>query len=77
MNYHDKLWAVKQFVEENFDDPVELVIALGLTVDDMIRLIPDVLVENYHKFFEAHDNTEEELPEFEQEDAGLGEDWEE
>ena len=30
MNYNDNLWKVKQFVEENFDDPVELTIALGL-----------------------------------------------
>ena len=55
MNYNDKLWNVKQFIEENFDDPVELTIALGLSVDDFILLLPDVLVANYHKFFQTGD----------------------
>ena len=55
MNYNDKLWKVKQFVEENFDDPTELVVALGLSVEDFILLLPDVLVANYEKFFTNED----------------------
>lgn len=77
MNYNDKLWRVKQFIEENFDDPVELTIALGLSVEDFINLLPDVLVANYNKFFEANDDTEETTIEDEPFDYGTGEDWEE
>lgn len=77
MNYNDKLWQVKQFIEENFDDPVELTIALGLSVDDIVLLIPDVLVANYHKFFQTNDDTDEDLEEDEPPDYGTGEDWEE
>jgi hypothetical protein len=77
VNYNDKLWQVKQFVEENFDDPVELTIALGLSIDDIILLLPDVLVANYHKFFQTNDDTEEDLEETEPFNSGIGEDWEE
>ena len=77
MNYNDKLWQVKQFIEENFDDPVELTIALGLSVDDIVLLIPDVLVANYHKFFQTNDDTDEDFEEDEPPDFGTGEDWEE
>jgi hypothetical protein len=77
VNYNDKLWKVKQFIEENFDDPVELTIALGLSVEDFINLLPDVLVANYNKFFEANDDTEEDFDEDEPFDYGTGEDWEE
>ena len=77
MNYNDKLWQVKQFVEENFDDPVELTIALGLSIDDIILLLPDVLVANYHKFFQTNDDTEDELEEDHSPNFGAGEDWEE
>jgi hypothetical protein len=77
LNYNDKLWQVKQFIEENFDDPVELTIALGLSVDDIVLLIPDVLVANYHKFFQTNDDTDEDFEEDEPPDYGTGEDWEE
>ena len=77
MNYNDKLWNVKQFIEENFDDPVELTIALGLSVDDIVLLLPDVLVSNYHKFFQTNDDTDEDYKEDEPPDYGTGEDWEE
>ena len=75
MNYNDKLWAVKQFVEENFDDPAELTIALGLSIEDFINLLPDVLVANYTKFFPTHDYTEEDAPEEDEADLGIREDW--
>jgi hypothetical protein len=39
-NYSTRLRKVKQFIEENFDDPVELTIALGLSVDDLVTLLP-------------------------------------
>jgi hypothetical protein len=77
MNYNEKLWKVKQFIEENFDDPVELTIALGLSLEDFINLLPDVLVANYNKFFEADDTTEEAPDETESGDCWLGENWEE
>lgn len=76
MNYNDKLWAVKQFVEDNFDDPVELTIALGLSVEDFINLLPDVLVANYTKFFND-DDTEEDTAKENEANKRLGEDWEE
>jgi hypothetical protein len=75
MNYNEKLWKVKQFVEENFDDPTELVVALGMTVEDFINLVPDLLVANYHKFFDTDD--EDETTETEPFDLEFGEGWEE
>lgn len=75
MNYHDKLWKVKLFIEENFDDVSELTIALGLSVEDVMNLLPDVLVANYNKFF--HDTIEEEPEETIEDYDGVGEDWSE
>lgn len=77
MNYNDKLFAVKQFVEENFDDPVELTIALGLSIEDFINLLPDVLVANYNKFYITDDNTEEDTVEEDEIHYRLGDEWEE
>ena len=77
MNYNDKLFAVKQFVEENFDDPVELTIALGLSIEDFINLLPDVLVANYNKFYITDDNTEEDTIEEDEIYYRLGDEWEE
>jgi hypothetical protein len=77
VNYNDKLWQVKQFIEENFDDPVELTIALGLSIDDIVHLLPDVLVANYHKFFQTNDDTEDYAEEHAPTNGGIGEDGEE
>jgi len=77
MNYNDKLLRVKQFVEDNFDDPIDLTIALGLSVEDFINLLPDVLVANYDNFINNNDDTEEDTFETKQEDAGSGESWQE
>ena len=76
MNYNDKLWEVKRFVEENFDDPAELIMALSLTVEDIITMLPDVLVANYSKFYPTHDYTEEDPIETDEINFGTGEDWE-
>jgi hypothetical protein len=76
MRYNDKLLAVTRFVEDNFDDPTELTIALGLSVEDFIKLLPDVLVSNYSKFYPTHDYTEEDAIEEDQADLGIREDWE-
>jgi hypothetical protein len=76
MNYSSKLLKVKQFIEDNFDDPVELTIALGLSVEDFIALIPDVLVANYDKFFDDDDNTEEYTYQAQPNYSGSGEGWE-
>ena len=77
MNYNDKLFAVKQFIEENFDDPVELTIALGLSIEDFINLLPDVLVANYNKFYTTDDDTEENTVEEDEIHYRLGDEWEE
>lgn len=77
MNYNNKLLRVKQFVEDNFDDPIDLTIALGLSVEDFINLLPDVLVANYDNFINNNDDTEEDTFETKQEDAGSGESWQE
>lgn len=77
MNYTDKLRQVKEFIEDNFDDPVELVIALGLSVEDIINLLPDVLVANYTNFFDDDDNFEEPTFEDEPHNFGSGATWEE
>ena len=76
MKYADKLLEVTRFVEDNFDDPVELVIALGLSVEDIIKQLPDVLVANYTNFYPTHDYTEEDTIEEDETDDRTGEDWE-
>jgi len=76
MNYSDKLLGVTRFVEDNFDDPVEFIIALGISVEDIIKLLPDVLVANYTNFYPTHDYTEEDTIEEDEADLGTGEDWE-
>ena len=76
MNYNDKLRLVKEFIEENFDDPVELVIALRLSVEDIITRLPDILVANYSNFFDEDDNTEEYQNKTKPLDFGSGEGWE-
>lgn len=77
MNYSDKLLAVTRFVEDNFDDPVELIIALGVSVEDIIKLLPDVLVANYTNFYPTHDYTEEDTIEEDEIHYRLGDEWEE
>jgi hypothetical protein len=77
MNYNDKLWNVKQFIEENFDDPVELTIALGLSVDDIVLLLPDVLVANYHKFFQTNEDSDDDIEEEDVLNYDDETDWEE
>ena len=77
MNYNDKLWNVKQFIEENFDDPVELTIALGLSVDDIVLLLPDVLVANYHKFFQTNEDSDNDIEEEDVLNYDDETDWEE
>jgi hypothetical protein len=77
MNYNDKLFAVKQFIEENFEDPIELTIALGMSVEDFINLLPDLLVANYHKFYTTDDDTEEDTVEEDEIHYRLGDEWEE
>jgi hypothetical protein len=76
MKYVDKLLEVTRFIEDNFDDPVELVIALGLSVEDIIKQLPDVLVANYTNFYPTHDYTEEDTIEENETDDRTGEDWE-
>ena len=76
MNYQEKLISAVQFIEENIDDPSELVAILELTVEDLVKLLPDILVKNYRKFI-VYDNTEEDPFEEDEEDDGVGEDGEE
>lgn len=74
--YNEKLIRVTEFVEENFDDVGELVAVLGLTVEDVITLLPDVLVVNYGKFFNGTATIEED-EETESFDDGIRDPWEE
>jgi len=76
MNYQEKLISAVQFIEENIDDPSELVAILELTVEDLVKLLPDILVKNYRKFI-VYDNIEEDPFEEDEEDNGVGEDGEE
>lgn len=76
MNYQEKLISAVQFIEENIDDPSELVAILELTVEDLVKLLPDILVKNHRKFI-VYDNTEEDPFEEDEEDDGVGEDGEE
>lgn len=76
MNYQEKLISAVHFIEENIDDPTELVAILELTVEDLVKLLPDILVKNYRKFI-VYDNTEEDPFEEDEEDDGVGEDGEE
>lgn len=75
MKYHEKLIAVTEFVQENFYDASDLVEVLGLSVEDVIRLLPDVLVANYNEFFDYHDDTKEETTEGYEEYIRIGETW--
>lgn len=68
MNYNDKLREVTEFIEENIYDPTDLIIALGLSVEDIINLLPDVLVANHSKFLNHEDE--------EDTDNEFGESWE-
>ena len=76
MKYNDKLRLVKEFIEENFDDPVELTIALRLSVEYIVNLLPDVLVANYNNFFDDNDNLEEHTFKTESDYLGSREEWE-
>lgn len=75
MKYHEKLIAVTEFVQENFCDAADLIDVLGLSVEDVMKLLPDVLVANYDKFFEEDDYTKEETNEGYEEYIRLGETW--
>lgn len=75
MKYHEKLIAVTEFVQENFCDAADLVEVLGLSVEDVIRLLPDVLVANYNEFFDYDDYTKEETSEGYEEYIRIGETW--
>ena len=77
MKYHDKLLRVTAIIEENYDDPAELITLLGLSVEDIMKLLPDVLVANYNKFMVDYDDIEEDPSEEDEEDDGIGEGWEE
>jgi len=75
-SYNEKLIRMTEFVEENFDDVGELVQVLGLTVEDVINLLPDVLVANYGKFYNGN-KTIEEMEEDEPLYPFIGDSWEE
>ena len=76
MKYHDKLIAVTEFVQDNFYDASDLVTALGLSVEDIIKYLPDVLVSNHSKFFTDNDYSKEETAEKYKEYSRIGDSWE-
>lgn len=75
MKYHEKLITVTEFVQDNFYDVSDLVTVLGLSVEDVIKYLPDVLVANYSKFFTENDYTKEEETEDYKEYSRLGDAW--
>ena len=77
MNYQEKLLRVTSIIEENFDDASELISILGLSVEDIINMLPDALVANYNKFITYDDTEENTSEEDEEEDDGIGDSWEE
>lgn len=74
MRYNEKLVAVTAFIQENFVDAEDLVATLNLSIEDIIKHFPDVLVSNYNKFFDD-DNTKEETTEDFDAYTRLGETW--
>lgn len=76
MDYHSKLMKVRDFVSDNFDDAPELVSVLGLSLEEIVELLPDALVNNYETFFPADDDFEETTAEDDEEDNGFGDSWE-
>jgi len=77
MNYQEKLLRVTSIIEENFDDASELISILGLSVEDIINMLPDALVANYNKFITYDDTEENTSEEDEEENDGIGDSWEE
>lgn len=51
MKYAEKLEAMREFVEENFHSAKDLVDFLEISIEDIMMLFPDSLVNNYEKVF--------------------------
>jgi hypothetical protein len=67
MNYHEKLVAMRLFVEDNIIDVQDLVAMMELTMEDVMSSMPDKLVEQYEKVYG--------LSEENSQDYGVGEEW--
>lgn len=51
MKYHEKLEAMIEFIEDNFTNVNDLVEWLEISIEDIVNLFPDSLVNNYEKVF--------------------------
>lgn len=51
MNYFDKLRLMREFVTNNFDTAAELVDWLQMSVEDVISIFPDALVNHYERVY--------------------------
>jgi hypothetical protein len=67
MNYHEKLVAMRLFVEDNVVDVADLVALMELTIEDVMSSMPDKLVEQYEKVYGYGEEDSQ--------DDGVGEEW--
>lgn len=68
MRYAEKYYRMREWIEDNIVEVGDLITLLDISIEDVVNLFPDRLVENYGKIFEE---------ETEQADEGVGETWEE
>ena len=67
MHYADKYILMKGWVEENIVDVSDLLVLMELTIEDLVMVFPDRLVECYEKVYGADEEAE----------IGSGETWQE
>jgi hypothetical protein len=68
MNYSEKYYLMREWVEDNILDVGDLIALLDISIEDVIKVFPDKLVDNYGKIFPEED---------EQTCEGIGETWQE
>lgn len=72
MNYHQKLEAMREFVENNFQDVKDAVDFFEITIEDICSLFPDRLVDCYERVYPMDLGELDKLSELEEEQAWLG-----
>jgi hypothetical protein len=68
MNYSERYYLMREWVEDNILDVGDLIALLDISIEDVIKMFPDKLVDNYGQIFSEED---------EQTSEGIGETWEE
>lgn len=74
--YQQKLHDVREFIEDNIYDVDELCRILRISIEDIMHLFPDRLVEMHDEIFEYDFEEREELNEQDEERAWAGYDTE-